>query len=62
MTDETADLILSHLRAIRGDTARIESKVDALTLSVASLELAVAGLGKQVAKLIDGPTENDNHH
>ena len=44
MTDETANLILEHLRNLRADIARVETKVEALSDDVTELKHAVSGL------------------
>jgi uncharacterized coiled-coil protein SlyX len=49
MTDETANLILEHLRAIRTDISGLSRRIDTLTLRVNAVEIAIAGLGKEVA-------------
>ena len=42
MTDETTNIIIELLRAIRGDLAKLTDKVDGLTQRVGSLERQVA--------------------
>jgi DNA-binding protein YbaB len=47
MTDDVANLILEHLRALRADNAEIRRRLG-------NLEVEVARLGKLVAVVIDG--------
>ena len=53
MADNVENLILEHLRSIRGDIASLALKMDILTSRVGSLEEHVAGLRRDLA-LIHG--------
>lgn len=53
MTENVENLVLEHLRALREGQARIEHKIDGLTLRVGSLEGQVALLHKSVAFIHD---------
>jgi hypothetical protein len=55
MADSVENLILEHLRSIRGDIASLAPKMDILTSRVGSLEEYVAGLRRDLA-LIHGDT------
>jgi septal ring factor EnvC (AmiA/AmiB activator) len=57
MTDETESLMLDILRAVRGDIARIERKVDEHTVRVGRIEVALAGLHRDVAHHDEGRAE-----
>ena len=60
MTDETSDIIIEHLRAIRGDTQALRKSVADLTHRVGSLEQSVAHLHSDFAALsvrVDGSNE-----
>jgi hypothetical protein len=49
MTDNVESVVLEQLRAIRMDTARVERKQDETITRLGRLELAVAGLRRDVA-------------
>jgi septal ring factor EnvC (AmiA/AmiB activator) len=51
MSDNVENLILEHLRSIRGDIAGLGAKVDTLTLRVHSLEDHISIMGKSLANL-----------
>lgn len=42
MTDQTENIVLQHLRAIRTDIAKLGDKIDGLTQRVGSMERQVA--------------------
>ncbi len=54
MTDETANLILEHLRNLRADLASFKNetgqRLDSLTIEVAEIKNAVAGLAYVTAR------------
>lgn len=49
MTVQTDNLVLEILRTIRSDLARMEQKIDELTLRTGRLEQQVAGLRRDLA-------------
>ena len=49
MTDNIENLVLEHTRTIRADIARIERKQDETITRLGRIELAVAGLRRDVA-------------
>lgn len=51
MTDETANLILAHLRDIRGDIAALRDDIADLKYRVSSLEQQVAAMKLELAHL-----------
>ena len=51
MTESVENLILEHLRGLRGDMAGISTKIDNLTLRVHSLEDHVSTMRKDLANL-----------
>lgn len=57
MTDNVENLVLEHLRAIRTDIARMERKQDETITRLGRLELAVAGLRRDVAHTDEGAAE-----
>ncbi len=57
MTDETESLMLDILKAVRGDIARIERKVDEHTVRLGRIEVALAGLHRDVAHHDEGWAE-----
>ena len=57
MTDNVENLVLEHLRAIRGDIARMERKQDETITRLGRLELAVAGLRRDMAHTDEAAAE-----
>lgn len=57
MTDNVENLVLEHLRAIRGDMARMERKLDETISRLGRLELAVAGLRRDMAHTDEAAAE-----
>jgi septal ring factor EnvC (AmiA/AmiB activator) len=57
MTDNVESLVLEHLRAIRVDIARVERKQDETITQLGRLELAVAGLRRDVAHTDEAAAE-----
>jgi septal ring factor EnvC (AmiA/AmiB activator) len=57
MTDNVENLVLEHLRAIRADIARMERKQDETITRLGRLELAVAGLRRDVAHTDEAAAE-----
>ena len=51
MNEGVENLILEHLRALRGDMADVSTKIDTLTLRVHSLEDHVSTMRKDLANL-----------
>lgn len=54
MIDGVENLILEHLRALRGEMAGVSAKLDTLTLRVHSLEDPVSTMRKDLANLHGG--------
>lgn len=59
MTDNVENLVLEHLRAIRADIARMERKQDEAITRLGRLELAVAGLRRDVAHTDEAAAEQN---
>jgi len=51
MTDTIENLVLEHLRAIRGDLQALSNKMETLTLRIGSLEDHISAMRKDIAIL-----------
>lgn len=51
MTDNVENLILEHLRVIRGDVSKLVNAVDDLRIRIGSLEEHVAGMRRDMSLL-----------
>ncbi|WP_295581023.1 hypothetical protein [uncultured Lamprocystis sp.] len=59
MTENVENLVLEHLRAIRADIARMERKQDETITRLGRLELAVAGLRRDMAHTDEAAAEQN---
>jgi septal ring factor EnvC (AmiA/AmiB activator) len=59
MTDNVENLVLEHLRAISADIARMERKQDEVITRLGRLELAVAGLRRDMAHTDEAAAEQN---
>lgn len=57
MTDNVENLVLEHLRALRADMARMERKQDETITRLGRLEVAVAGVRRDIAHTDEGAAE-----
>jgi hypothetical protein len=51
MTDEVSNLIIEHLRALRAGQDCLQARIEELTARMGGVEVAVAGLRRDVAHL-----------
>jgi septal ring factor EnvC (AmiA/AmiB activator) len=62
MTEQTENLILEHLRAMRADIGAIKDDVREIKSRLTSLEAAVAGLRRDSANLFGDVVESHVRH
>lgn len=51
MTEPTENLVLEHLRAIRGDLRVINERLDGVDYRLNAIEHAIAGMAKNIANV-----------
>ena len=62
MTDDTANIILEHLRALRADLSVIKDDIREIKSRLTSLEAAVAGMRRDSANLFGDVVESHVRH
>ena len=53
MTDETANIVLEHLRAIRGDVAKLDVKVTEIASTQSAMLQILANQGSRLDRMED---------